>query len=302
MGLFGKSKRELLEWQNLIVANPTNRLVMTENQLKAASQRMAANHLRILKESAELCNTTKKPDVFFSRYDLLVEVGRKLVELSKYVRFTGTSPAAALNQVLREKPEATRGLIDRCLEDVAGLKTAASRSKRCQKMLRDFIPYKDQVEEENWTYLEEMCVKEITAAADSERSGKTKRMISLIEGLNEFAVKARELIGCPYDLTINYAYTDPDRTKVEAQPLTSTGKEPKYPAKFHYDGKPEQEIWNFGDAWLFKDGSIGKGRMIKWFDKKGVMIHLAIINGVLGIQKIETTDAPGNWKTVYKAE
>ena len=301
MGLFGKSKRELLEWQNLIAANPTNRLVMTENQLKAATQRVAANHLRIVKESAELCNTTKKPEVFFSRYELLVSEERKLIALSKYVKFTGTSPSAALNQVLKERTAATRNLIDRCLEDAAGLKTAASRSKRCRKMLQDFLPYKDKIGKENWRYLEENCANEIQAVLDSERSGKAKKVYSIILELNEYAVKAKELIGCSYDLTVNYIYTDPDRTKMEEQPLTKTGKEPKYPMKFHYDGTPEQGIWNFGDAWLFKDGTIGKARLIKWFDKKGFMIHLAIVGGVLNISKIETTDAPDNWQTVYKA-
>lgn len=301
MGLFGKSKRELLEWQNLILANPTNRLVMTENQLKASSQSAAANHIRIVKESAELCNTTKKPEVFFSRFDLIVKEGTKLDALSKYVKFKGTTPAAALDQIMKEKPEATKALIMRCLEDAAGLKTDSARNKRYRKLLFDFVPYKDKIEAENWTYLEEKCISEINNAADSERSGKAKRIMSLITELNEYAAKANKLMGWSYDLAINYYYTDPDKTKMEQQPLTKTGKEPKYPMKFHYDGIQEQEIMYFGDAWLFNDGSVGKAKMIKWINKKGVTIHLTNTDGELSITKIETAEASYNWQTVYKA-
>ena len=302
MGLFGKSKRELLEWQNLIAANPTNRLIMTENQLRAATERIAENDLRIINESLKICNTTKKPDVFFSRYDLIVTKGRKLISLGKYVKFAGASPSAALNQVLEEKSEAVRRLIDRCLEDASGLKTASSKGKRYRKMLQDFLPYKDQIEGNNWVYLEKRCVKEIQAAADSERSGRIKKEISTISELNEFAVKAKELIGCPYDLTINYFYTEPDRTKMEELPLTKTGKEPKYPHKFHYSSDIVHGVWNSGDVWFFKDGSIGKGQLIKWFNNIGFIIHLAVVDGALRISKIETTKAPQSWQTVYKAQ
>ncbi len=269
--------------------------------MKVESQRMAENQLRIVKESAELCNTTKKPEVFFSRFDLLVKGGKKLAALSKYVKFKGTPPEIALNQILEEKPEATKALIMRCLEDSEGVKTTSARIKRYQKLLFDFISYKDKIETENWTYLEEKCVSEINNAAESERSGKTKKMMSLISAINEHAAKANELMNWSYDLTVNYYYTDPNKTKLEQQPLTNTGKEPKYPMRFYYDGINEQGISNFGDVWLLKDGSIGKAEMTKWFDKKGVMIHLAIIDGVLAVKKIEIAEASYNWQTVYKA-
>jgi len=159
MGLFGKSKRELLEWQNLLTSSPSRKLVMTESQLTATSQRVAANHLKILKESAELCNKTKKPDVFFLRYKLLLEHGEQLIKLSKYVKFTGTSPKASQKQVIKQRSAAIRQLIDRCFEDAELLKTDSAKKKRYNKILNDFFPYKAEMDKDNWNYLEDVCIR-----------------------------------------------------------------------------------------------------------------------------------------------
>ena len=55
MGLFGKSKKELLEWQNLIVDTPVNRLLMTEKQLKMHSKPIIDNHIRIFVFNIQVC-------------------------------------------------------------------------------------------------------------------------------------------------------------------------------------------------------------------------------------------------------
>lgn len=134
---------------------------MTENQLIRASLPIAENHLKILRESADLCNKTKKPDVFFSRYELLIEHGEQLVKLSKYIKFKGATPKETLNQVLKKRPAAIKQLIDRCFEDAEKLKTETARKKRYDKILKDFIPYKSEIDKANWCYLEEMCANKI---------------------------------------------------------------------------------------------------------------------------------------------
>lgn len=157
MGLFGKSRKELLEWQNMIIATPINRLVMTEVQLKKASYQSAENSMRIMNDSARICEKTKKPDVFFSRYALLLEHVKQLVKLSKYVKFSGTTPQAVLRQAIEERPIAIRELIDRCIEDAEALKTDSARRKRYSKILMDFSEYRNEMDEDNWNYLESIC-------------------------------------------------------------------------------------------------------------------------------------------------
>ena len=158
MGLFGRSKKELLEWQNLLSATPSNKLVMTEKQLLMSSKQAAENHMRILGDSAQLCEKTKKPDIFFSRYNLLIEHGEQLVKLSKYIKFSGTTPQKVLNQAVEQRPVLIKQLIDRCIEDAEALKTEASKSKRYAKILNDFMPYKSEMDASNWNYLESKCI------------------------------------------------------------------------------------------------------------------------------------------------
>lgn len=73
VGLFGKSKKELLLWQNLIICGSPNKLVMSEKQLKLATEQQATNDLRIIQDCIKIISDTVKPDIFFSRLDLLKE-------------------------------------------------------------------------------------------------------------------------------------------------------------------------------------------------------------------------------------
>lgn len=161
MGLFGRRKSDLIEWQNMLITTPSNKLLMTEQQLIMTSQQVASNHIRILKDSAKLCNETKKPDVFFERYNLLIEHSKQLVRLSKYVKFSSVTPQMALDQTINQRGEAIRQLIERCFEDAETLKTDPSKRRRYNKILADFTPFKSEIDEENWHYIENTCLKRI---------------------------------------------------------------------------------------------------------------------------------------------
>ena len=79
MWLFGKKKEELLIWQNLIMQDSPNKLVMTEKQLKQATEQQASNDLRIIQDCIRIISETVKPDIFFSRMDLLKETSKLLI-------------------------------------------------------------------------------------------------------------------------------------------------------------------------------------------------------------------------------
>ena len=300
MGMFGKSKRELLEWQNL-VCSPSNKLCMTESQLQAATIQNAQNHIRIVRESINLCKTTKKPDVFFSRFNLMVEHVQRLAQLSKYIKVNGIESATAVNDVINQKPQIIRDFIDRCFDDINSLKTESAKVKRYQKILIDFLPYRSQIDISNWAYLENHCIQMIDTISSLNPESKINNAKAIIDELNVHIRQLQAKIAIPYDLTVNAYYTDPSKNTFEKQPLTPTGKEPKYPIKFHYE-TPNTIRWQFGDIWMLSDKTIGYARMITWTNGNGFQVHFSSYNGTLIISKVETTKAVSNanWETIYK--
>ena len=84
--LFGGSKKQrLLDWQKIVMENSPDRLVMSEQQLRQVSMQQAQNDLRIMNDCKNLVSTTVKPDVFFTRLNLLVERGEHLQRLEQYL-------------------------------------------------------------------------------------------------------------------------------------------------------------------------------------------------------------------------
>lgn len=172
MGLFGKSKKELLEWQNMVLSPPSKKLVMSEAQLRKISLPIAQNSLRILKESGQLCESTKKPDVFFSRYKLMIQHAQYLVALSRFISFSGTTPKAVLDQAIEKRPLLIKQLIDRCFSDAELLKTDSAKAKRYTKILNDFSPYRVEIDNWNWNYLESICHQKKENGTKTSKSKK----------------------------------------------------------------------------------------------------------------------------------
>lgn len=302
MGLFGKSKKELLEWQNMV--SPHSQIRLNEKQLQVCSQLVIGDSLRIIQDCVSLCNTTKKPDVFFTRYDLLLEHSQKVAQLSKYVKFKGTSPVEAYNQVVSQRQQAIRDLIMRCLEEASAVKTESAKAKRFQKLLGDFLPYESKMDPENWNYLNTACFEEINRSITSGKANKLKQIIEIIEELNKYIIQVQMQYKMPNDFVVNPYYADPAKTKIENQPLTSTGKIPKYTKKLNYSIPeiPEIRKMQFGEAWLLPNGSVGKARMITWINRNALQINLAIINDVLSIRTVEIIDNTAEgWQVLYKA-
>lgn len=113
MGLFGKSKRELLEWQNLITDSPSNRLYMNEKQLKAASVMVGNRLIEIVNDSGKLIETTTNIDTFFSRYDLYLDDLEKLSKLEKFVHMEGESPSEKLLEIRQDYAGTLQKFVDR---------------------------------------------------------------------------------------------------------------------------------------------------------------------------------------------
>ena len=145
MWLFGKKKEELLIWQNLIMQDSPNKLVMTEKQLKQATEQQASNDLRIIQDCIRIISETVKPDIFFSRMDLLKEKSKRLIEFEKYIKFSGASPTNAFQEVLDNEQDAIYQFISRCFnvafEKAESMKTEKGKMNQFQKFYDNLQPY-----------------------------------------------------------------------------------------------------------------------------------------------------------------
>lgn len=149
MGLFGKSKRELLEWQNLITDSSSNRLYMNEKQLKAASVMVGNRLIEIVNDSGKLIKTTTNIDTFFSRYDLYLDYLEKLSKLEKFVRMEGESPSKKILEIRQDYANTLQEFIDRywkaTLRKADNLKTQKGKEKQYQKFVNSFDSYRQRI-------------------------------------------------------------------------------------------------------------------------------------------------------------
>ncbi len=151
-------KDRLLQWQNVIMTDSPNRLIMTEEQLRSASIQKAKNDLRIINDSASLVEKTTKPDVFFSRLNLLVEKSKHLADLEKYITFSGASLTASYNEITQNYNEAIRLFLIRYFSETfdkaEAMKTDKGRIGKYQKFYDSLQEYYCYMTEEHKDYIE----------------------------------------------------------------------------------------------------------------------------------------------------
>ena len=119
---------------------------------------MANNDLRIINDSASLVEKTTKPDVFFSRLDLLVEKSKHLVTLEEYITFTGATPTASYNEIMQNYNEAIRLFLIRYFSETfdkaEAMKTEKGRIGKYQKFYDSLQLYYHYMTEEHIRYIE----------------------------------------------------------------------------------------------------------------------------------------------------
>ena len=137
MGLFGPSKRE-----------------------KQEAHFMAPQWLKIANDCAHLVNTTVNPEVFFYRYDLLLETVGNLAGIEKIVKFKGKRPSLQLLELQAQRERETDTFIDRAFEAVseraAGLKTEKGQAAAVQRFLQRMEKYADRMTPGNLAHLESL--------------------------------------------------------------------------------------------------------------------------------------------------
>lgn len=147
----------LLDWQKVILTDSPDKLVMTKKQLQESTEMQANNDIRIIQDSIKLISETVKPDVFFSRLDLLKEHAQHLTTLEPFANFS-ESPTAAFNEVIDNEQEAIYQFIIRYYNSVDTyantLKTDKGKANQYQKFYDSLMNYRDIMNEENIKYIE----------------------------------------------------------------------------------------------------------------------------------------------------
>lgn len=160
MDLFkGKTnKDDLLQLQKIVVADSPDKLIMSEKQLKSLAATSAQRDLDIIQDCVRIIGTTKKPDTFFSRLDLLVEKADNLRTYEKFLSFKGASPSAAYGEIWSDYQEAIYQFLFRyfldTLDQADKAKTAKGKLSKFQKFYDSLQPYYERMNAENIDYIE----------------------------------------------------------------------------------------------------------------------------------------------------
>ena len=103
--------------------------------------------LKIANDCANLVNTTKKPDVFFMRYNLLINKLENMTKLEPFKCFNGTSPSQNLANILNKKELTINDFIDRFYNDTLAqinkFKTEKAKEKRIENFYTNLSKYND---------------------------------------------------------------------------------------------------------------------------------------------------------------
>lgn len=166
LGLFSKYKPdpEIVRLAEQHDPGLVNRL-KNRKMARLTAEMAAPGYLKIAQDCAKLVNTTVKPDVFFSRYDLLESVLACLVLTEPYVKFNGTQPMAQLRKVQAQRLQAERDFIqrsyDRMIQEARALKTEKGQSGRLVKYFTTMEGYAEQLGPDGAAYLQSLKERHI---------------------------------------------------------------------------------------------------------------------------------------------
>ena len=151
-------KEKMLQWQNLILQENRDELILSEQQLKSCTAQQAEDDLRIINDCVKLIESTLKPDVFFMRLKLLFEKTEHLCMLEPYMSFAGAKPSDAYIEVSQNHQEAVRLFLIRYFSDTfdkaEAMKTEKGRIGKYQRFYDSLQEYYFYMNEENIDYVE----------------------------------------------------------------------------------------------------------------------------------------------------
>lgn len=127
---------------------------------KKQAQALAPQWLKIANDCANLVNKTTNPEVFFNRYDIMLETMDNLSEIERYVKFKGIKPHIQKQQLLEDKEHQTMIFIDRAYqkakEDAATKTTEKGAKAFISRFFQKLEKYYPKMTEKNISYIESL--------------------------------------------------------------------------------------------------------------------------------------------------
>lgn len=153
MGLFNREKKQkLLAVQNLVLEEPKNKLILSEQQIFQTAKQIAERNCQILIDCANILGKTLNPDVFFSRHALLLKASDQLKALEPYL-ITSNKWSETNYEFHKGKQNAIHSFLIKYSESVlvkiVKLKTNKAKKASADYFINSLIPYNDEMNTEN---------------------------------------------------------------------------------------------------------------------------------------------------------
>lgn len=118
---------------------------------------VAPQWMKIIQESATLCNSTVNPETFFSRYDLMEQYLRRLAAIEHLLSFSGNLPSGELQKMSEGKPAAIHDMIDRSyqrmIQEARALKTPKGQEARLLKYFNTMEGFEEELGPDGIAYV-----------------------------------------------------------------------------------------------------------------------------------------------------
>lgn len=102
-----------------------------------------SNRMNQLQDSVNLLNTTVKPDVFFKRLHITLDILLDLKAYEKYGIFKGNTPSNDYNKIIRNMESTVDDFIDRAIADNerkrSSLKTEKAKLSNYEKFVKSML-------------------------------------------------------------------------------------------------------------------------------------------------------------------
>lgn len=141
-------------WPFIAIYRLVSRKAKKEAKIvRAEAAAMAPQYLRIINDCSRLVADTKSPEVFFDRYDLLLETLSKLAEIENVAPLKGARPSDELQRFLAIREEATGDFIERYARDtrtkIYELSTPKGKANKAEAFKNIMFEYADKMTEDN---------------------------------------------------------------------------------------------------------------------------------------------------------
>lgn len=156
MGIFNLFEKKVdtgSEWAKLVYGEIKPGEKFPLKTVEADTRQAIAFRLKAIQECVKLVNETTNPEVFFTRYDTMIEHMEWMGKIEKYYAFKHPLPSENLERIKGKKAASINDFIDRSNQklmlSIIKLKTEKGRMNKVNDWYNIMTFYSDKMEPEN---------------------------------------------------------------------------------------------------------------------------------------------------------